>query len=224
MKSEDLISSLTQDLRAVRPLPSPARLLAYWLGVTVPALAAITLIMGPRPDLAEKFGETGFVLSQGLGVVTAVLSAYAAFCAGRPDQPGWKLWVPMLAMLVWLGDLGRQCVILSLQNSEGMLHLQLDPLCVPAISIAGLIPAGCIVILLRRSATFRRDHACLCGALAAAAGAEVALRLFHGSVNITTLLLWQMGSVMLFTAIGWFISSAILRHVARARHRRQIAG
>lgn len=224
MKSEDLISSLTQDLRAVRPLPSPALLLAYWLGVTVPALAAITLIMGPRPDLAEKFGETGFVLSQGLGIVTALLSAYAAFCAGRPDQPGWKLWVPVLAMLVWLGDLGRQCAILGLQSTGGVPRLQLDPMCVPAIAIAGIIPAAFIVMLLRRSATFRRDHACLCGALAAGAAADVALRLFHGSVNITTLLLWQMGSVMLFTAIGWFISSEILSKFARVPRRRQVAG
>ncbi|CAG4913969.1 unnamed protein product [Acidocella sp. C78] len=224
MRSEDLITSLAQDLGAVRPLPSPARLLAVWLGVSVPVLAAITLMMGPRPDLAGKCGEAGFVISQGLGVVTAVVSAYAAFCAGRPDQPGWKLWAPMLAMLVWLGDLGRQCAVVSLQDAGGVLRLQLDPMCVPAIVIAGVIPAGLIVALMRRSATFRRDHACLCGALAAGAAADVALRLFHGSVNIATLLLWQMGSVMLFTSTAWFISSTILRNVARAPRRRQLAG
>lgn len=224
MKTEELITSLSQDLRQVEPLPSPARQLVSWLGVTIPVLAAITLIMGPRPDLAGKFGEAGFLISEGLGVVTALVSAYAAFCAGRPDQPGWKLWVPMLAMLVWLGDLGRQCAALSLQDSGGMLRLTLDPLCVPGIAIAGLIPAAFIVMLLRRSATFRRDHACLCGSLAAGAAADVALRLFHGSVNITTLLLWQMGSVMLFTAIGWFASSTILSRFARAPRHRQVAG
>lgn len=224
MRSEDLIASLAQDLRGVRPLPSPARLLATWLGVSVPVLAAITLIMGPRPDLAGKCGEAGFLISEGLGVVTALVSAYAAFCAGRPDQPGWKLWLPMLAMLAWLGEFGRQCAVLGLQDAGGMLRLTLDPMCVPGIAIAGVIPAGFIVMLLRRSATFRRDHACLCGALAAAAAAEVALRLFHGSVNIVTLLLWQMGSVILFTALGWFASSTILNHAVRAPRRRQEAG
>ncbi|OYV81547.1 MAG: hypothetical protein B7Z64_10570 [Acidiphilium sp. 21-68-69] len=153
MRSEELIASLAQDLRGVRPLPSPARLLATWLGVTVPVLAAITLIMGPRPDLAGKCGEAGFLISEGLGVVTALVSAYAAFCAGRPDQPGWKLWLPMLAMLAWLGEFGRQCAVLGVQDAGGMLRLTLDPMCVPGIAIAGVIPAGFIVMLLRRSAT-----------------------------------------------------------------------
>lgn len=224
MKTEELITSMAQDLRRVEPLPSPARQLVSWLGVTIPVLAVITLIMGPRPDLPGKFGEAEFLLSESLGIVTALVSAYAAFCAGRPDQPGWKLWVPMLAMFIWFGDLGRQCAVLGLQSTGGVPRLQLDPMCVPAIAIAGMIPAAFIVMLLRRSATFRRDHACLCGALAAGAAADVALRLFHGSVNITTLLLWQMGSVMLFTAFGWFISSIILSKFARVPRRRQVAG
>ena len=73
MKTEELITSLSQDLRQVEPLPSPARQLVSWLGVTIPVLAAITLIMGPRPDLAGKFGEAGFLISEGLGVVTALV-------------------------------------------------------------------------------------------------------------------------------------------------------
>lgn len=221
MRTEDLITSLAQNLAPAEPLPSPVRQLASWLGVTIPVLALITWGMGPRPDLAAAFGEPGFIMSEILGVITALVSAYAAFCAGRPDQPGWKLWVPMLAMFVWLGDFGRQCAVLSLQGAGDMLRLQLDPVCIPAIAIAGLIPSGVIVVLLRRSAAFRRDHACLCGALAAGAAADVALRLFHGSVNMITLIVWQMGSVMLFTVIGWFISSKILLNAARIPRRQQ---
>lgn len=224
MRAEDLITSLAQDLEPVEPLSSPRRQLLSWLGVTIPVLALITWIMGPRPDLAGKFGESGFVLSEMLGVITALISAYAAFCAGRPDQPTWKLWVPMFAMLVWLGDLGRQYAVLSLQGTGDMLRLQLDPMCMPAIAIAGLIPAGTIVILLRRSASFRREHTCLCGALAAGAAAEVTLRLFHSSGNLATLLLWQIGSVMLFILIGWFVSNKVLRNFARVSHHQQAAG
>lgn len=224
MRTEDLITSLARDLGPVERLPSPARLMLAWLGVTIPVLALITWIMGPRPDLQVKFGEPGFVLSEMLGVITALISAYAAFCAGRPDQPGWKLRVPVVAMLVWLTDLGRQCAVLGLQGTVDMTRLHLDPVCIPAIAIAGLVPAGTIVILLRRSASFRREHACLCGALAAGAAAEVALRLFHGSVNLATLLLWQMGSVILFTLIGWFVSNEVLRHFVRRPHHRPAVG
>lgn len=224
MRTEDLILSLAQDLGPVKPIRSPARLLVLWLGVTIPALVLVTWLMGPRSDLSVKFGETGFVISEILGVATALISAYAAFCAGRPDQPGWKLWVPVLAMLVWLGDFGRQWAIFSLQRTAHAFSLHLDPVCVPAIAIAGLIPAGAIVALLRQSASFRREHACLCGALAAGAAAEVALRLFHGSVNLATLLLWQMGSVLLFTLIGWFISSQVLRNIARPPRRQRVIG
>ncbi|WP_291424109.1 NrsF family protein [Acidocella sp.] len=47
--------------------------------------------------------------------------------------------------------------------------------------------------------------------MAAAAAAEVALPLFHAADTMMTVLVWQMGSVMLFTALGALFGRITLR-------------
>jgi hypothetical protein len=210
MRTEELIASLTQDLTPVRRAAPPLALLLRWLAVTLPVLAMIVLAMGPRPDLAGVMAQPRFALAELLAGGTAVISAYAAFCAGRPDEPGWKLFLPVAASALWLLELGRQCFILSVQTHGGTLILHPDLMCVPVIALAGFVPAVAMVYLLRRSAMFRSAHACLCGALAAAAAAEAALPLFHAPDTMMTVLVWQMGSVMLFTLLGALGGRALL--------------
>ncbi|MBU6418753.1 MAG: DUF1109 family protein [Proteobacteria bacterium] len=193
---------MAQDVAPVRRLPSPVALMARWLLVTLPVLAAVVLMMGPRADIAGLLMQPRFMLAEGLAAATTVISAYAAFCAGRPDEPDWKLFMPVAAFLVWLAELGRQCFVLSVQTNGAALVLHADWLCVPAISITALIPAAAMVWLLRRSTSFRPAHACLCGTLAAAAAAEAVLPLFHAEDTMMMVLVWQMGSVALFTMLG----------------------
>ncbi|OYV35253.1 MAG: hypothetical protein B7Z81_08965 [Acidocella sp. 20-61-6] len=210
MRTEALIVSLAQDLAPVRRAPPPSALLLRWLVVTLPVLATIVLIMGPRPDLVGLMTQPRFLLAELLAGATALISAYAAFCAGRPDEPGWKLFLPMAAFSFWLLELGRQCFVLSVQTHAGGLIIHPDFMCVPVIALAGLVPAMAMVYLLRQSAMFRITHACLCGAMAAAAAAEMALPLFHAADTMMTVLVWQMGSVMLFTALGALAGRALL--------------
>jgi hypothetical protein len=216
MRTEELIASLTRDLPPVRRAPPPAQLLLRWLLITVPVLIMVVYAMGPLPNLAELLTQPRFVLAELLALATALISAYAAFCAGRPDEPGWKLYLPVAALALWLLELGRQCFILSLQTHGAALILRPDFMCVPAIAMAGFIPAAAMVWFLRRSAMFRTTHACLCGAMAAAAAAEVALPLFHAADTMITLVVWQMGSVMLFTALGGLFGRITLRFFPNA--------
>lgn len=210
METERLIEVLEQDLQPVRRMPGPWRLLVQWLALSLPVLAAITLAMGPRPDLDAVLATPGFLLAEGLAVLTALVAAYAAFCAGRPDQPGWKLLLPVALAAVWLIELGRQCLLLSAANVAGALVLHVDFACVPGIALSGLVPAVGMALLLRSSASFRLTAASLSGALAAAALAEAALRLFHAEPTFLTMLVWQMGSVALFTLAGGTIGRAAL--------------
>lgn len=221
MRTENLIDALTNDLTPVRRMLAPGSTTVLWFAVTLPALALMTLIMGPRPNLGSLWLRPGFAMDEALAAFTAVVSAYAAFCAGRPDQPGWKLALPIGMMLIWLGVLGRQCLLLAASTQGGALRMHTDIACIPAIAVTGIVPAVAMVILLRRSPLFRTTHACLCGAMAAAAAAEFSLRLFHSADSFATLLVWQMGSVALFT-LG---SSAIGRTIlVRSRPRRATLG
>ncbi len=209
MQTEDLITSLTQNLPPVRRASSPSALLLRWLLITAPVLVLVVWIMGPLPSLTTQITQPRFIRAELLAGVTCLVSAYAAFSAGRPDEPAWKLWLPFIAFGLWLAELGRQCFVLSVQTKGAALVLHPDFMCIPAIALAGLIPALAMVWFLRRRAAFRLTHASLCGAMAAAAAAEVALPLFHAAETMMMVLVWQMGSVVLFTmfaaACGRFI-------------------
>lgn len=210
METEHLIDALAEDLRPVHPTLSPGRLLGLWLTMSLPMLAAITIAMGRRADLADRLRQPEFLLAEGLAALTAIVAAYAAFCAGRPDQPGWKLLLPAGLAVAWVLELGRQCLLLSARHVGGALVLHVDLMCVPAIGITGLVPAIGMAVLLRQGSAFRATQASLCGALAAAALAEAALRLYHTEPSFVTMLVWQIGSVALFTLAGGAIGRVIL--------------
>lgn len=217
METEDLLDALVADLQPVRRAPRPMMQLAIWIALSVPALAIVTAIMGPRPELSALFRQPSFLAAEGFSLATGVISAYVAFCAGRPDQPGWKLLLPPVLLVAWLMELGRQCLALSVQHVSGVFALHMDPLCLPAIALAGIVPALAMVTQLRPTTAFRPMHACFCGALAAAALAETALRLFHAEPSFASLLVWQMGSVALFT-----LAAGAIGQVVVTRHRRSL--
>ncbi|MDE2517627.1 MAG: DUF1109 family protein [Rhodospirillales bacterium] len=191
-------NALTPVVRA----PSPGRGMLLWIAVTVPSLAAMVWMMGPLPDIAALLVRPEFLLVQGLAVGTAVLAAYGALCAGRPDQPGWKTVLPFAAALLWAAALGRQCFVLAIGGQGSALVVQPDLICVPAIAASALPSALAILWVLRRGTSFRRVRACLCAALAAAAAAQAALRLYHPDGTFATMLVWQIGSVGLWTLVG----------------------
>jgi hypothetical protein len=206
MQTERLIERLTAELTPVRRISGPLTRLAWWLLVSVPAAGLVAWAFGLRPDLAARLADRSFLLEEGAALLTAVVGIYAALCAGLPDQPGWKVWLPMAPMALWLGLLGRQCVDVFLRLGPDGLSITSDAMCLPAIILGGLVPAIVIVVMLRRSGKFRTTHACLCGALGAAALSAAALRLYHREDAAVMVIVWQLGSVALFSLLAGAIS------------------
>ncbi len=202
MRTENLVERLTAELTPVRRLARPEIRLARWLLLSMPASLLVAWSFGFRPDLLACLGDRAFQLEEAAAVLTAIVGAYAALCAGLPDQPGWKVWLPLAPMAVWLGVLGQQCLAVVLLLGPAGLQITADPLCFPAIVMGGLIPAVAIVAMLRRAGMFRVSHACLCGAMSAAALGAAALRLFHTQDAAIMVIVWQLGSVVLFSLIA----------------------
>jgi len=199
METDRLIEQLSAGLTPVRPLPSPAGRLAGWLAASVPALAVVTLGFGLRPGLGGLFASPGFVLELAGALLTGLLGGYAALCAVVPDQPSWKLWLPVAPMSLWLGTLGQQCLEVALRIGPDGLRVTSDAMCLPAIALGGIVPAVAMTILLRRARGVRTTHACFCGALAAAALGAAALRLYHPQDAAIMVIVWQVGSVALLS-------------------------
>ena len=210
METTQLVARLTADLQPVRRIASPRRRLALWLLVSVPAAGVVAMASGLRPDLAARLADPGFLIEEVAAVLTALAAAYAALCAGLPDEPGWKLWLPLVPMALWLGTIGRQCLDVFLRLGPQGLRITSDAMCLPAIALGGLVPAVAIVVLLRRGGRFRTTHACLCGALGAAALGAAALRLYHPQDAAIMVLVWQLGSVALLSLVAGAIGRRLV--------------
>lgn len=210
MESEALARQLAHDLKPVRRLRRPALRLAGWIAVALPAVLLAAFMMGLRPDLGALLMRPAFIFAEAAALLTAVLGIYAAVCAGLPDQPGWKLWLPVGGMALWLGVLGKQCIDVWLRLGPGGLSLSGDLVCLPVIALIGFIPALLITLMLRRTSGFRATHACLCGGIGAASLAAAALRLCHAEDAALMVLVWQVGSVLLLSLIAGAIGRRLL--------------
>jgi hypothetical protein len=210
MKTEHLVDRLAAELTPVRRIAGPAVRLVAWLLVSVPAACLVVWAFGLRPDLAERLTDRAFLIEESGAVLTALVGIYAALCAGLPDQPGWKPWLPLAPMALWLGFLGQQCRDIVLRQGAEGLRVTSDAMCVPAIAMGSLVPAIAIAFMLRRSAGHRTTHACLCGALGAAALGAAALRLYHTEDAAIMVIVWQVGSVALFSLVAGAIGRRLV--------------
>ena len=207
MALDRLIESLVADAAPVRRIASPASRLGLWLLVSVPVALVAALLTGLRPDLAARLVDPVFFSQMATALLCAVVCGYAALCAGLPDQPGWKLAASWASLGLWSATLGRQCWETWLTAGWAGLRLQHDAACLPTIAALALVPALTIVALLRRGVAVRRFHALFLGALAAGSLADVSLRLCHRKDAALTVIVWQLGSVLLFS----LAASAIAR-------------
>jgi len=210
MKTERLVERLAAELTPVHHIARPATRLGWWLLISVPPACLVVWAFGLRPDLAARLADRAFLVEEGAALLTALAGIYAALCAGLPDQPGWKVWLPMAPMALWIGVLGQQCLDVFLRLGPEGLQITSDAMCLPAIALGGLAPAIAIVVMLRRSGRFRTTHACLCGALGAAALGAAALRLYHTEDAAIMVIVWQFGSVALFSLVAGAISRMLV--------------
>ncbi len=210
MKTERLVEQLAATLTPVQRIASPATRMAWWLLISVPAACLVIGIFGLRSDLAECLANRAFLVEEAAALLTALTGIYAALCAGLPDQPGWKVWLPVAPMALWFGFLGQQCFDVFLRLGSDGLRITSDVMCLPAIALGGLVPAITIVVMLRRSGKFRTTHACLCGALGAAALGAAALRVYHLEDAAIMVIVWQFGSVALFSLVAGGISRMLV--------------
>jgi hypothetical protein len=211
MATDELVAALAADLRPVRRIAPVWRRTLMWLLISLPAAGLVAWQAGLRPDLAARLADSRFLLTEVACLLTAISGCYAALCAELPDQRGWKLWLPLAPLALWLGTLGAQCWDVFLRLGPSGLVLTEDTMCLPAIVEGGLVPALVMVVLLRRGGRFRATHACLCGGLAAAAMGAAALQFYHVEDAAIMVIVWQLGAVMLLSLLAGLLGRIFLR-------------
>jgi len=172
-------------------------------------MALVVLVMAPRPDLAQKISDLGFVVEQLAALATGIAAAVAAFALVAPGYDRRIAWLPLAPLAVWLGSLGEGCA--QILSVEGLRNFGSDWYCLPAIMLVGTVPAITMAVMLRRGAPLAPIVTTALGGLAAAGLGNFGLRLFHPQDSSLMVLMWQMGSVLLLTLICGLGGRSLLR-------------
>lgn len=219
METDELIQRLAQQNSPVRPLPSPWTRVALWLAIALPSMAVIVFAMSPRSDLAAKAMDLRFVIEQFGALATGVAAAAAAFASTIPGLDRRLLLVPIAPLALWLGSLGQGCVQDWVQRGAAGLSLQPDWICFPAIILVGAIPGVAMAVMLRRGAPLTPHITAALGGLAAAGLGNFGLRLFHVQDASIMVLVWQVGTVMVLSALAGSVGHYLLNWSAVLRTR-----
>lgn len=194
-----LIARLAEVVEPVRPLPQPWIRAAAWLLVAIPYVALVVLVVSPRADLISKASEWRYVVEQLAALATGITAATAAFAAVIPGYDRRFLLLPVLPLAIWLGTLGDGCVRDWIADG---LSLRPDWVCFPSIVLVGSVPAIAMAVMLRRGAPLAPHLTAALGGLAAAGLGNFGLRLFHPQDASLMVLVWQVGTVLVLTAMA----------------------
>lgn len=196
MNKDRLIAALVTDLRPVRRLPSTPKRLALWLAFAGPPVALIVALMGVRADIGERLGDSLFLAEMLAMLATSLIGAHAALAAGIPGARRGTFLLATLPLAGWIGLLAYQ------YSRESGAVFWLDIHCIPAIAVISLVPIAVMISLIRQGARDRRALSVFWGTLAAAALANVGLRLFHPVDSALMVIAWQFGTVMVLSGLA----------------------
>lgn len=211
MQTEELIRRLACNAPPVRRLAHPAWRAMTWFVLSLAYAAAVVYAMGLRPDISARMAEPRFLVEIFAALLTAMMAAAAAFCAGCPGRALWERFAPLPFLVVWLASLGDGCWRDWLRLGSDGLSLRADFSCFPGILAISLLPAILIVIMIRRGAPIAPITTTGLATLAATALAAATLQLFHRQDASIMVLVWQFGSVLALTGIGALSGRRLLR-------------
>ena len=217
MDTKDLIEHLSGHAGVVRRLPSPARRMTTWLLISGTYATVVLAIHGIGGDQLDRI-DGRFVIEQMAILATALMAAVAAFSSIVPGRDKRLLLLTLIPFGIWLASLGEACVHDWLQLGSNGIRLRADWDCARAAIVLSLVPAGAMILMLRRGAPLVPRVTLSLGMLAAAAIVNFALRIFHlGDVSIMVLV-WHAGGAVLLAALSGQLGSRVLNwHSALAR-------
>ncbi|MBX9591968.1 MAG: DUF1109 domain-containing protein [Hyphomonadaceae bacterium] len=219
MDTAEFIKRLAADLQPVRPLRPPWARALLWLGLALLYVAAIVWRKSMINEASQVAGNARFLAEQAATLATAMTAAIAAFCSIIPGFDRRVLLLPVVPLGLWLASVGLGCVQDWLQRGADGLTLRADWDCLPSAIVMGIVPSVMLVIMLRKGAPLLPRVSLALGALAVASVANLGLQLAHARDASIMVLVWHLGAVAVWVAIGGWLGAFVLgrRHASSVR-------
>ncbi|HEV7269415.1 DUF1109 domain-containing protein [Pseudoxanthomonas sp.] len=197
-----LIDQLAARAEPVRPLSSPLRRTALWVVLAAVLIAMIASVYGLRTGLLADLAQAPLLLEWIASVLTGLLAAYAVFQISVPGRsPRW-MWLPVPALLLWLGGLGWGCLRdYARLGADAFLMEAVSSECAVAITMTS-VPLGLLMlVMVRHAGVVRPAPTAMLVALSAAALSAAGVSLYHGGETALMVLLWHLGAVVVLSLL-----------------------
>jgi hypothetical protein len=214
IKTSDLIASLAANASPVRRLRPPVMRAACWLLLAVSVLTLLAVSQGIRPDLAGHLQDPAFVTCLTGSALTGALAAVAAFLLSLPDRSRLWLLLPIPALIVWLSNVGYQCLTDWIAIGPEGVSLGEAARCLATVVLSSLPLSLAMLVMLRYAAPLRPTAVSLMGGLSVAGVTATALTLFHRIDATAMILMWNVGTAMLFVGLAGAFGRTIFPSVA----------
>lgn len=214
IKTPDLIASLAANATPVRRLRPPVFRAACWLLLAAVILTLLAVSQGIRPDLVQRLRDPGFGASLAGSLLTGVLAAVAAFLLSLPDRSRLWLLLPVPALIVWLSNIGYQCLVEWIAIGPDGVSLGEAVRCFATLVLTSLPLSLAMLVMLRYAAPLRPTAVALTGSLSVAAITATALSLFHAIDATVMILMWNLGTAVLFVGLAGAFGRSMFRWVA----------
>lgn len=196
--TQQLITLLAARATPVRPLASPLRRTFNWVAIVVVVMAFVVLLLGVRPGVVDAMSEPTAIMEWIAPAMTGLLAGYAVFEISVPGRsPRWA-WLPVPALVLWLGSIGFGCLDeWTRMGSEAFAFDTHGLTCLATITLISLPLVLVMLLMVRHAAVVRPVATAMLGSLSAAALSTAGVSLTHGGESALTVLLWHVGAVSL---------------------------
>ncbi|EFI52745.1 DUF1109 domain-containing protein [Afipia sp. 1NLS2] len=210
----DLIESLSKNLKPVRRLRPPVTRAACWLLLATVVVGLVAVSQGIRPDLATRIHDLSFAAGMIGAILTGVLAAVAAFLVSLPDRSRLWLLLPAPAVVLWLANIGYQCLTQWVSMGPDGVGLGETSRCLATLVLTGLPLSLAMVIMLRYAAPLRPTAVAVMGSLSVAAITATALSFFHSGDATLMIIMFNIGTAMMFVGLGGLFGRRMIQWIA----------
>ena len=210
----DLIESLSKNLKPVRRLRSPVMRAACWLLLAAVVVGLLAVSQGIRPDLATRIHDPSFAAGMTGAILTGMLAAVAAFLVSLPDRSRLWLFLPAPAVVLWLANIGYQCLGDWVSFGPDGVSIGEATRCLATLVLTSLPLSLAMLVMLRYAAPLRPTAVTCMGSLSVAAITATALSLFHSGDATLMIIMFNIGTAVMFVSLGGLFGRRLMQWIA----------
>lgn len=216
--TDQLIRQLAASAKPVRRLGSPLLRTCLWTFVVVALIGTFVLVMGPRPHIMDSLSRTAALTEWIAAILTGLLAGYAVFEVSVPgSSPRWT-WLPLPAVVLWLGGIGGGCLgDWARLGAEAFAFDSHGAKCLLMITLISVPLAVSMLLMVRHAGVVRPVATAALAGLSTAAFAAAGVSLIHAGETALMVLLWHGGAILLLGLTATALSRKVFAWIGRRK-------